>query len=135
MTNFEKHKEEIIEISKSGDAVALVGNCLVKCRSVRCSQCAFYNDSTPCDGPRMLWMYQEYEEPKVDWSNVPVDTKILISTNNKSWTKRYFAGLHSNGNVMAWRDGRTSFSATNSEDYSCWEYAKLYSEVDWAEEE
>lgn len=68
-----------------------------------------------------------YEE--VDWSKVPIDTKILV------WTKhdedkigRYFAGIDSKtGRIKAWLYGATSFS---SEVTSLWDFAELYKEGD-----
>lgn len=64
----------------------------------------------------------------VDWSKVEVDTKILVSTDNIKWYRRYFA-KYENGKVYAYPNGATSFT------YDCrevlpWKYAKLYEEVE-----
>lgn len=69
-----------------------------------------------------------YEE-EVDWSKVPIDTKILV------WNKhdvikrgRHFAGLSAEtGNVKTWIYGATSFSSENT---SLWDFAELYKEGD-----
>lgn len=37
------------------------------------------------------WAESEYVEPSVDWSNVPVDTKILVSEDSELWYRRYFS--------------------------------------------
>lgn len=65
----------------------------------------------------------------VDWSKVEVDTKILVSTDNIKWYRRYFA-KYENGKVYAYPNGTTSFT------YDCrevlpWKYAKLYEEEKW----
>ena len=71
----------------------------------------------------------EYEPgQKVDWENVPVDTKILVKNRkDDTWIKRYFA-KYKNGKVYAWNNGATSFSADNKYNVADWKYAKLYKE-------
>ena len=66
-------------------------------------------------------------EEDIDWSKVPVDTKIIISNDNKDWNRRHFA-KYENGRVYTWAWGKTSFTANNNEDVTDWEYAKLYNE-------
>lgn len=60
----------------------------------------------------------------IDWSKVEVDTKILVSNDNKRWYRRYFA-KYENGEVFAFLSGYTSYI-----DNTCteWKYAKLYKE-------
>ena len=72
------------------------------------------------------WLFQEYEEPEVDWSKVKVDTPILVKDILKSeWIKRYFA-KYENGRVYAWKEGKTSWTALSNKSYtSYWRYAKL----------
>ena len=67
----------------------------------------------------------------VDWSKVEVDTKILVSTDNIKWYRRYFA-KYENDKVCAFIGGATSFSSGGY--YTSWKYAKLYKE-DGEEEE
>ena len=62
----------------------------------------------------------------VDWSKVPVDTKILVSDDGERWARRYFA-KYENGRVYAFCDGATSFTGS-SENLLGWAYAKLYEE-------
>ena len=64
----------------------------------------------------------------VDWSKVEVDTKILVSSDDIKWYRRYFA-KYENGKVYAYPNGATSFT------YDCrevlpWKYVKLYEEVE-----
>lgn len=65
----------------------------------------------------------------VDWSKVEVDTKILVSTDNIKWYRRYFA-KYENGKVYAYPNGTTSFTYDCREVLS-WKYAKLYEEEKW----
>lgn len=63
----------------------------------------------------------------IDWSKVPVDTKILVSDNKETWYKRYFA-KYENEKIYAWGNGKTSFTAKYNNDVISWKYAKLYKE-------
>lgn len=69
------------------------------------------------------WLNEEYIEPQVDWSKVPVDTPILTSYDGVNWWNRYFASFDGNF-VSAWDDGATSWSAQDN-NITPWEYAKL----------
>lgn len=72
-------------------------------------------------------------EEVVDWSKVPVDTKILVSNciNGAGevieWRKRYFA-KYENGKIYAWNDGVTSFSVDSDDLCTSWGFVKLYKE-------
>ena len=68
----------------------------------------------------------EYEPP-VDWSKVPVDTKIYVKDyKNDLWEKRHFSHYTSDGKVCAFRSGTTSFTADDGNvKAKCWNYAKL----------
>ena len=64
-------------------------------------------------------------EEVVDWSKVPVDTKILVKdTIERKWHKRYFA-KYEDGVVYTWHNGCTSFT---TEETTQWDCAKLYEE-------
>lgn len=126
MTNFEKYRGEILEISKNGDRVA-IDKCTKKvqsCSEVTCWNCVFYNGDAFCTVPLMLWLYEEYQEPKVDWSKVAVDTKVLVSDDGEEWHKRHFA-RYEEGIVYVWGYGDTSWTTDLME---AWEYAKLAEE-------
>ena len=60
----------------------------------------------------------------VDWSKVKVDTPVLVSNDNKTWNKRYFA-RYENGNVYAWLNGKTSWTAICEFSFGHWDYTKL----------
>ena len=61
----------------------------------------------------------------VDWSEVPVDTPILVKQwKDDKWEKRYFA-YFKDGKVYAWLCGVTSWSDDGSCGTTNWRYAKL----------
>ena len=66
----------------------------------------------------------------IDWENISVDTKILVSIDGEEWIKRYFA-KYVNGKVYVWDYGATSFSSNHC---TKWAYAKLYEEEEEEEE-
>lgn len=63
----------------------------------------------------------------IDWSEIPVDTKVLVSKDNEIWFKRYFA-KYENGKIYCFRNGASSFSADDETDILTWKYVKLYEE-------
>ena len=70
----------------------------------------------------------EFEE-YLDWTKVPVDTKVLVSDNGDTWHKRHFA-KYENGSVHVFPDGRSSFTTEVSDIIYPWKYAKLYEKQD-----
>ena len=66
-------------------------------------------------------------EEVIDWSKVPVDTKILVSNFGTKQYKAYFA-KYEDGKIYAWDSGRTSFTAGFENNMACWDYVKLYKE-------
>ena len=123
MTNFERYRNEILEISKNGDRVAIDRRTkkVQSCSEGTCWNCVFYNDDAFCSVPLMLWLYEEYQEPVIDWSTVPIDTKVLVSDSGNHWSKRYFA-KRTGGRYYTWYQGATSWSTDRME---AWDYAKL----------
>ena len=85
------------------------------------------NDSISYYGYGISELVEMNFEEDIDWSKVPVDTKIIISNDNKDWNRRHFA-KYENGRVYTWTWGKTSFTANSNEDVTDWEYAKLYNE-------
>lgn len=120
MTNFEKYKNKITDIVEQGDAFALVNEKIVPCSGTPCEKCKFF---IACKDRKLDWLSSEYKEPQIDWSKVPVDTKILVRDSDEDvWLKRHFA-KYEDDMVYAWADGQTSYTAGAS---ILWEYAKLY---------
>ena len=133
MKNYEKYAEEI----KNYDGVNFCSDFVIPVIRKGC-EC-----SKSCEQCRMLqniWLREDYEEPKVDWSKVTVDTPILVrDAENTEWLKKHFA-KYENGQVYVWNLGRTSRTAPNDKSVSAWQYAKLVEgekehkepEVDWS---
>ena len=128
MKNKKKFKKELCKLLVNGDNLAVDPNGNpVPCNTIDCSDCKLCF-VTCCQERRKKWLEAEYVEQEVDWSKVPIDTKVLVKDfDNAEWTPRYFAGLNENGEKTAWRFGGTSFTMN---DYlkSVWRYMKLYKE-------
>ena len=66
--------------------------------------------------------FKEY----IDWTKVPVDTKILVrESGNMDWLHRHFA-KYENGKVYVWHEGRTSWTSCDEKDVMEWGETKLY---------
>ena len=118
MKNYEKYAEEI----KNYDGVNFCSDFVIPVIRKGC-EC-----SKSCEQCRMLqniWLREDYEEPKVDWSKVTVDTPILVrDAENTEWLKKHFA-KYEDGIVYVWNLGRTSWTAPHDKSVSAWQYAKL----------
>lgn len=67
-------------------------------------------------------------EEVIDWSKVPVDTKIEVRVSeHNEWNKRHFAKFE-DGFIYAWDNGKTSFTSNTKVSYTAWQQAKLYEE-------
>lgn len=123
MKNYEKYAEKIKNYkgdSFCNDFVVpiILENCNQNCNRISCKYCNLL---------QMTWLLQEYEEPKVDWSKVAVDTPILVrDSEDEEWQRRYFA-KYENGLIYVWIYGYTSWSIPNGIT-SAWTYAKLAEE-------
>ncbi len=62
----------------------------------------------------------------IDWSKVDVDTKILVSNDNKKWYRRHFA-MFENDTIYTFDNGTTSFTYSYT-GFVPWQYGKLYKE-------
>ena len=129
MLNIEKYKDalilfDIIKPSRLAKVKVRDKDKLVPCDWVDCVDCEYYKDSK-CSIKAEEWLFQEYEEPEVDWSKVKVDTPILVRENeDDKWMNRYFAGFI-DGKVYVWGGGTTSWTASDDYDVISWKYAKL----------
>lgn len=108
MKNKEKFAKEIVEIACSGEKLALSGEDIRKCMGLRCRECAFYSEKTPCIEMRKNWAESEYVEYETDWSKVPVDTPVLIK--GAVDNRRYFSRLLPDERLAVFCNGRTSWS-------------------------
>ena len=121
MKNYEKYAEEIREYKGWNFCTDFIVPYVLK--SGDC-----YNNCSRCGMLQMIWLLEEYEEPKepeTDWSKVKVDTPILVRYDEKTeWVKRHFA-KYENGLVYAWKDSCTSWTVLHDKEVTSWKYAKL----------
>ncbi|MFR5525581.1 MAG: hypothetical protein ACLTJG_11790 [[Clostridium] innocuum] len=114
MKNAEKYGEVFTGYTYWCDMIRRTESCEKVCMGKDCDGCfqRFGN-----------WLNEEYVE--VDWTEIAVDTPILVSHDSEFWSKRYFA-KYENGNVYAWQNGSTSWSSENNYEKTLdWEFAKL----------
>ena len=105
------------------------------CIGVKCSDCPLseLNNKTNYDCGVLELLYPEKAieivmnyEPKVDWTKVPVDTKVLVRDyEEENWTKRHFS-KYEGGKIYTYPNGTSSF--TNNGETISWNYCKLYKE-------
>ena len=134
MKNYEKYADKIKKYKDSKDEYFcnefIIPHILKKdsCAGIGCEH---------CHALQMIWLLEEYEEPeepKIDWSKVPVDTPVLVrGYEDEEWKKMHFAECILN-TVYVWEGGKTSWTTDNT--YP-WEYAKLVEdeeepEIDWS---
>lgn len=127
MLNIEKYKEMLISMGIIDlSRLAVVNDKPVKCKDLhRCDECNFFGKEKDCEIYLEEWLFSEYKEPEVDWSKVKVDTPILVKDCERGeWVKRYFARFE-DGQIYAWGDGTTSWSANDECDVTSWNCAKL----------
>lgn len=129
MTNREKYAEQILDIATSGSCIAVdkKGN-MHRCEKLACRECIFVKNKVSdrtCNEKTKDWSEQEYVEPPVDWSKVPVDTKVYVRDfDDEAWRPRYFARFE-DGRIFTWTAGATSFSKDCCANTSWWRQAKL----------
>ena len=72
---------------------------------------------------KLIW-----EREEIDWSKIPVDTKVLVrNSQDQEWECRYFA-KYENGKIYTFVHGATSWSSWSTGELSSvisWEEAKL----------
>lgn len=116
MKNYEKYADKIKEYKDKDFCNDFVKPYILKsrgCTNTSCDQCKML---------QTIWLLEDYKEPEVDWSNVKVDTPILVRDNEgQEWARRYFA-KYEDGTVYSWDVGCTSWSAYG---LTAWEFAKL----------
>ena len=119
MKNREKYADEIKNYKDDEFCNDFVKPIILKkkdCAFLACSQCYLV---------QQLWLDEEYKEPEVDWSKVPIDTLIRVKLyESDDWINRYFS-KYENGKVYAWNNGATS---KTGESASLWLYAEIVTE-------
>lgn len=117
MKNYEKYTEEIRGYKGENFCADFVKPHILKsrgCTNTSCDQCKML---------QTIWLLEDYEEPKVDWSNVKVDAPILVRDyEGQEWEARHFA-KYEDGVIYTWDGGSTSW--TSKGNVTEWKYAKL----------
>lgn len=129
MTNREKYAEQILDIALTCSCIAVdKKGKLYKCNELECRECIFSRvecSEPSCKEKTKKWSEQEYVEPPVDWSKVPVDTKVYVRDfDGESWAPRYFARFE-DGKILTWVSGTTSFSDGGRGNTVWWKQGKL----------
>lgn len=137
MKNREKYKNELIEVIKNDGKI---------CEFVKKHEVfrMFGKDSksyckmtcVTCGTALNLWLDEEYEEPEIDWSKVPVDTLVRVrNSEDDKWQLRYFhlygedaVALKYNRKYKTFDHGATS--KTCMYPYESWRYCELVEDDD-----
>ena len=132
MKNREKYKNELMDVIKMDGRICEfvkkheVSQMIGKDWESYCEM-----DCIACGTALQLWLDEEYEEPEVDWDNVPVDTPVLVrNSKNEDWTLRHFKRIRDTAETHkfeTWGDGMTS--RTTDGIISLWRYCEPAEEV------
>lgn len=139
MKNREKFRDEIVR-ALGDDEVVNGKTCrfvkdnviprFVPEENVRENPCGFLTCET-CSKMFAFWLEEEYVEPPVDWSKVPVDTLVRVQYDKSNkWILRYFKG-YEHGAVapyVTWASGTTSATSGGLEEH--WKYCELVEDED-----
>lgn len=129
MTNFEKYGKDIISDLLCDDEHHSINKETGKielCDKLPCENCLFFldNDNDYCFDKDTLEKWLNEEASEVDWSRVPVDTKVLVSDDGITWFNRYFSH-YAYKKVYAFNNGCTSWTTPDSSKVTYWKYTKL----------
>lgn len=123
MTNMEKYKDTLTDILSG--VIAVVDGEPILCKNANCRECLFTKNCGKNEHKQEIidWLNAEYQEPSVDWSKVPIDTPVLVSSDGEIWYRRHFAGMR-DGKPETYDLGATSWSADFQ--HTCtWKKVKL----------
>ena len=119
MKNREKFKDELIEACENETLACFVQNHVAP-------EYGFNIDSLSWSKRLvllMLWLDEGYQEPEVDWSEISIDTPVLVKNReDDDWNRRYFAKAIGK-KVVTFVDGQTSWTTNGG--LIDWMYAKL----------
>ena len=129
MKNREKYKNELMDVIKLDGRICGFMKKHDVFRMIGTDWESFCEmDCIACGTALQIWLDEEYEEPKVDWNNVPVDTLVRVrDREEQEWTLMYFKGISDYDRAhrfMTWCDGATSKTASGG-DYVRWKYCEL----------
>ena len=114
MKNREKYAEEIKNYKGDEFCCDFVKPVILKKK-----ECSIFSNCSQCYLFQQLWLDEEYEGTKVDWSKVHVDTLIRVRFyESDDWINRYFS-KYENGKVYAWDNGTTSRTGKSDSPWLC----------------
>lgn len=87
-----------------------------------------YICKSPLSGWYLAWKYARALDRM---SDMPIDTRVLVSDDNWNWHRGYFAGVH-NGKPRTWLGGATSWTADGRT--ITWSYIKIAEDGDLEDE-
>ena len=120
MKNREKYAEEIKNYKGNEFCHAFVMQVILTKK-----ECDIFSNCSQCYLVQQLWLDEEYKEPEVDWSRVPVDTLIRVKENKiDELVLRYFAE-YKDGKIYAWDYGCTS---KTTDCVAIWRYGEIVTE-------
>ena len=136
MKNRDKYRDEILNSVFRGKGEAycefVKKNVLPNLTDCTNGECEELYACGLCRDIFAFWLDEEYEEPEVDWSNVPVDTLVRVrEREDEEWLLRYFKGIndkHLRRRYETWESGATSKTANGK--YLCWNYCELVEDED-----
>ena len=128
MKNREKYKNELMDVIKMDGRICGFVKKHDVFRMIGTGWESFCEmDCIACGTALQIWLDEEYEEPEVDWSNVPVDTLVRVRNRAEDkWVLRYFKEIgdeHLNCRYFTWLGGTTSKTAEGC--FMCWKYCEL----------
>ena len=97
MTNFEKYRKQILDFIANNKAStpAIVNGKFAKCGDTNCSKCSLDKEEyhgVYCGNRMLLWLYEEYRGPPVDWSKVSVDDFNHLMDEIRYALEKYITG-------------------------------------------
>ena len=138
MKNREKYRDEILSWGKNSEPYYdpycefAKKNMLPSYTDCANGECAG-TTCTWCRAVFALWLDEEYKEPEVDWTKVPVDTLVRVrDREEQEWILMYFKGISdydSARRFLTWCDGATSITASGG-CYLRWKYCELVEDED-----
>lgn len=134
MKNREKYKNELMDVIKmDGKTCGFVKKHGVFQMFGKDEDSFCEMTCATCGTALQLWLDEEYEEPEVDWDNVPVDTLVRVrDSESEEWKLRYFSGFlkYDSFKYETWNDGKTSKTASGDYDSTCWKYCELAEDLE-----
>lgn len=137
MKNREKYKNELMDVIKMDGRICGFVKKHDVFRMIRTGWESFCEiDCIACGTALQIWLDEEYEEPEIDWNNVPVDTLVRVRDDeNGEWLLRYFKmfdempfGYQDGHNYAVFADGATSVTSDTCPEH--WNYCELVEEED-----